>query len=54
MKQFENPQVEVVRFSKTDVLSTSTPCLEDVPCKPCPECPPGSFDCPCYEWGGNE
>lgn len=53
MKKFENPQVEVVRFGKTDVLATST-CLEDVPCKTCPGCPPGSYDCGCYDFGGNE
>ena len=35
MKKFENPQVEVVRFGKRDVLATSV-CTEDVPCKTCP------------------
>ena len=53
MKKFENPQVEVVRFGKRDVLATSV-CTEDVPCKTCPGCPPGSFDCSCYDFGGNE
>ena len=53
MKKFENPQVEVVRFGKRDVLATSV-CTEDVPCKTCPGCPPGSYDCQCYDFGGNE
>lgn len=50
MKQFVVPQVEVVRFGHADVLTSSPTCLEDVPCKPCPGCPPGSFDCQCYEF----
>ena len=50
MKVFEAPQVEVVHFGKADVL-TASPCLEDVPCKPCDACPPGSFDCTHFDFG---
>jgi hypothetical protein len=49
MKVFEVPQVEVIRFEQVDVLTSS--CLEDVPCKTCPGCPPGSYDCGCYDFG---
>lgn len=53
MKEFKVPLVDVVRFGQSDVMTSST-CDEDVPCKPCPGCPPGSYDCSCYDFGGNE
>ena len=51
MKKFEVPQAEIVHFGQTDVLTSSPTCLEDVPCKPCPGCPAGSYDCSNYDFG---
>lgn len=48
MKTFKQPEVEVVRFAQTDVL-TSSVCSEDQKCKPCPGCPPGANSCTYYD-----
>lgn len=48
MKEFKQPEVEVVHFTNADVL-TSSPCATDGNCKPCPGCPPGSDECVYYE-----
>ena len=46
MKIFEVPEVKFVRFNSSDVIAASGVC----DCNQCPECPPGSNDCPCVDF----
>lgn len=49
MKAFEIPDVTVVRFGRTDVITTSCTCVD------CPECPEGKNDCQCVDyWSSND
>lgn len=41
MKTFVIPKIEIVRFEKMSIITTS--------CQPCPGCPPGSYGCPCVD-----
>lgn len=46
MKQFNTPEITIIRFDQTDIISTST-CV----CVDCTVCPPGKNDCGCYDFG---
>lgn len=45
MKDFEIPELEVVRFEKKDIIVTST-CV----CVDCKECPAGKNNCECNDF----
>lgn len=44
MKQFEAPEMQVIHFGKQDIIAASCVCVD------CGECPPGSNNCPCYDF----
>ena len=48
MKVFEVPHVEVVRFSRNDIVVCS--CQKNCNCVDCTVCPPGSNDCQNYDF----
>jgi len=45
MKNFVNPEVMFVYFTKDDIIAASTPC----DCDECPECPEGYNLCQCND-----
>lgn len=45
MKTFEAPKIEIIYFSKSDVIATST-CR----CVDCTECPAGKDNCQCVDF----
>lgn len=45
MKEFKNPEIEVVYFNQDDVIATSL-----CPCDKCPDCEDGKNHCPCFDF----